>query len=318
MQREQKSGQDMERLLLALQGRLGEEFHVKSDRDGEKTVFAVKKKGEEAGILLYPESHRVRRCLRNKGVWETAALLERMYKRKRSHLSKKELMGAKFSEVKGQILFTLESREECKEALHHIPHQPVLEMEMIGRLVVKQKGETYYRTINKDNLKAWGIEENELFALAKSNAPQLFPAYTMTLTDETGVWDIGKQKNFKRFFSAIETFNQVRESSFPILALLNHFCSVNSVLYEGYMEFLANIWNDHVVILMGTRDDCFLYPFESYEKCPDLTVKLAREIKRANLWGLPYLSEHLYLYDRAEKTFRILPERINWDEFPEK
>ena len=39
MQREQKSGQDMERLLLALQGRLGEEFHVKSDRDGEKTVF---------------------------------------------------------------------------------------------------------------------------------------------------------------------------------------------------------------------------------------------------------------------------------------
>ena len=39
MQREQKSGQDMERLLLALQGRLGEEFHVKSDRDGEKTVL---------------------------------------------------------------------------------------------------------------------------------------------------------------------------------------------------------------------------------------------------------------------------------------
>ena len=105
MQREQKSGQDMERLLLALQGRLGEEFHVKSDRDGEKTVFAVKKKGEEAGILLYPESPGVRRCLRNKGVWETAALLERMYKRKRSHLSKKELMGAKFSEVKGQIPF---------------------------------------------------------------------------------------------------------------------------------------------------------------------------------------------------------------------
>ena len=43
MQREQKIGQDMERLLLALQGRLGEEFHVKSDRDGEKTVFCGKK-----------------------------------------------------------------------------------------------------------------------------------------------------------------------------------------------------------------------------------------------------------------------------------
>lgn len=314
MQREPRNEQDLKLLLSILQSKLGEGFHVKSDRDGEKTVFTVKKEGEDTRIVLYPESLRVRWLLIKNRMGAAAALLEREYKKKYQYLSKRKLIGGSFPEVKGQIIFSLESRAEYKDILPHIPHQPVMEMEMIYRLIAKRKKEFYYRIINNDDLKEWGIEQKELFDIARNNTPMLFPAYAMTLADATGVWDIRKQRNCKLFFRSMKNMKKAKENDFPVIALLSHFNSASCIMYEGHMEYLANIWDDHVVLLIGTNGDCFLCPFEAYNQRLDITDGLKKEIKRANKWQKPFLTDHVYLYDREEKIFRILCERTLWDQ----
>ena len=313
--RKEESG--TEALLQAFRQKMGDGYHIEpSEDDRKEVIFKIIKDGEQEGIILYPNSKKIRLCLLCGGPERTAAILERDYQKKRKCLGTERLNGTTLSVVKDQIVFSLVSREEYQEALPHIPYKTFHEMVIVFQIVIQDGKERYVRMINNEDMESWGITVEELAKMAQCNTPRLDIPYAVKLRDEDGVWNVFHQEWHKELYYAGKKLRQAAQSIFPVIGLFSERSAVNCILYSGVLSLIANRWSEDVMMILGTEMDCYLFPEHFYLAHPQVVERIAEQIWKANAEERPFLTDYIYRYRWNEEKLEKTEQRIPWEKFP--
>ena len=318
MERKDREGTNRtEALLQAFRQRMGDGYQIEpSEGDRKDVIFKIIKDGEQEGIILYPNAKKIQFYLLCRGAEKTAAILEQDYQKKREQLGAAFLNGSELSMVKDKIVFSLVSRKEYQEALPYIPYKTFHEMVIVFQIVIQDGKERYVRMINNEDMESWGITVEELLEVAQYNTPRLEFLYVIKLRDEDGVWNVFHQEWHEELFYAGRKLRRTAKSIFPVIGLFGERSAANCILYPGVLGFVANRWNEDVMMILGTEMECYLFPEHFYLENPQIVERIAEQIWKSNVEERPFLTDYVYRYRWNEEKLEQTEQRIPWEKFP--
>jgi hypothetical protein len=190
----------------------------------------------------------------------------------------------KFELSKENIVFVLINYEKNKSLLETVPHIQFLDLALVFRWIVSMdEKEISGGIITNEIAKAYEMDENDLFELAKINTRRILPP---------------------RFESLTPTINRLMENKVehpnpePPLYILTNNIGVEgaaSILYKDILETLKIKLQDNLYVIPSSINEVMIVP----QKFADIAeVKIM--VKSANLTVVAEnerLSDNVYLYD---------------------
>ena len=170
--------------------------------------------------------------------------------------------------------------------------------------------------INNEDMESWGITAEELMEAAQYNTPRLEFPYAIKLRDEDGVWSVFHQEWHEELFYAGRKLRRTVKSIFPVIGLFGERSAANCILYPGVLGFVANRWNEDVLMILGTEMECYLFPEHFYLETPQIVERIAEQIWKSNVEERPFLTDYVYRYRWNEEKLGQTEQRIPWEKFP--
>lgn len=203
--------------------------------------------------------------------------------------------------VKDRIAFRLISKERNEELLASIPWIPFLDLSIVFFLSIESGSDsTVTALIPNHLLNSWGLSPSELFSIAKVNTPILFPSVISRIEDL-----IFEKVSRNETTSSPETLpSPFPVSSLHVLTNSAGLYGAACMLYENEIKDFASLWEADVIILPSSIHEVLLMPdFQLYDY--DGLSRMVTDINKAEVPEEDILSDHIYLYSRAESSFRI-------------
>ena len=64
----------------------------------------------------------------------------------------------------------------------------------------------------------------------------------------------------RRIVLCSRKLRRTAKSIFPVIGLFGERSAANCILYPGVLGFVANRWNEDVLMILGTEMECYLFP----------------------------------------------------------
>ena len=215
--------------------------------------------------------------------------------------------------IKDQIVFSVVSREEYLGALAHIPYKAFQEMVIVFQIAVQNGKERYARMINNEDMESWGITVEELMETARYNTPRLEPPYAIKLKDEEGVWNLFHQEWHKKLSFADKKIKKAAKSKFPVLGLFSKRNAANCIFYPDVLKRIADIWDMDVIVILGTKMDCYVCPKYFYTENPRIVNQMTVQIRESNAREAVFLAKQVYQYSQSKEKLEKTEQCIQWD-----
>lgn len=311
---------------------MGEEYEIKKDcvikNNGTKLdSILILKKGESITPSIYINEYFEEY---NKGR-TIESIIEEIISCYENCSQEKELLNStldiSFEAVKNRIIYRLVNYEKNKEMLQLIPHFKFLDLAIVFHCIVKKdSNEIGTIRITHDWMREWGITKEELYRIAESNTPRIFPVCIRTM--EEVMEDIIRQDVAQVFnHYSVESLPVISEQckeeamedmicslmkelkkkdSLPIYVLTNT-CGMNgagTLIYKDVIWRFAEEYQSDFYILPSSIHEVLLIPCDmTLEK--NALKEMVSDINGTQVPKEDVLSNEVYTYNRESNRFTI-------------
>ena len=262
---------------------LKEEMHTQNMVFTERQVLKVNQKldgiaikdaeNESFETVFYPKA-----CFRD---YQNGKPISEIVKELSEKNSEKELAQEIISKAKGNIENQL--WKEClvaqvintkknEEFLSNIPHRNLLDLSVIYRIVFSNSTSV---VVNNKMLEDFGMEENQLFAIAKENVLKKHPFFLFSLCG-------------------------------GLCGIKNEMYGANAILFETELDKAAENAGDDIYILPSSMHELLFVKAKEHEETALLAM--IKEVNEVALEEEDFLSDNLYRYDRETKELRLIEQ----------
>ena len=194
-----------------------------------------------------------------------------------------------FEEIKKRVAYKLVSYEKNRELLQDVPHKRFMNLAVVFYCLIERES-NYNATamIHNSHLRLWGVNENEIYSLARKNTPMLLP-YKITRIDD--VVDIPACNN----------------SQDDMMYILTNDSGINGaacLLYDGVIQDFAGRFASDVIVIPSSVHEVLLVPFKEEYDVNELNM-LVREVNNTIVDAEEILADSVYIYRRNDRIFTL-------------
>lgn len=222
-----------------------------------------------------------------------------------------------YESVKKRLVLRLIHREKNKELLKQIPYVKFLDLAVICHCTMDTEeignGSVL---IHKHHLENWGIEEETLFQDAYENSPRIEPGSILKMSDmmkqvlrdsaKEEIDEISEEdyeKKEKMVELVLENMaREIDEQNIPMYVLTNarRYYGAASLVYPDMLETIAELLEDDFYVLPSSVHEII---FVGKASCVEETAlnEMVTEVNRTQVEEEEWLSDHVYLYQRANQ-----------------
>lgn len=208
-----------------------------------------------------------------------------------------------FSIMKDYIQSKLVNKESNIELLKNVPHRKFLDLAIVYMANIPFGDEHGEGTvlINRNHMEMWGINEEEMFNIAKFNNINKNPEVIKSMND------VIKDMYINEVLGAQEEDElcAMIDSEENYLYVLTNICKHSgaiTITYENVLRNFANEKNCNLFILPSSIHEVLLVPEEDNIEVAQLK-EMVQSVNQTELDEMELLSNNVYYYDR--KTDKI-------------
>lgn len=198
-----------------------------------------------------------------------------------------------------RIIFKLVNYDANRELLKDVPHKKVLDLAMVFTCLV-EKGVTGSATIliHNHHMEYWGVTEDDLFHTAMENTPY-FQKKKMAGMNSVIEYLTGKKVG-----------NDILDDicSMYVLTVENNLNGAGAVLYKNLLKGFADRMESDFYILPSSVHEMILIPLFTDDM--ESLSQMVKEVNATQLKPEDVLSDHAYVYRRADNTISMRGETL--------
>lgn len=214
---------------------------------------------------------------------------------------------ADFDAMKSRIMMRLIHSDSNRKMLSDIPHIAYLDLSIVFYLFLERNTAGQITAlIHNDFMEKWQVDEKMLFRMALINTPAIYPAQIRSMTDI--LKDIARQNlgsNYDEEY--LDRLLGEDEYYSPLYVLSNQtgIYGACCMLYKNTLKNFADSLGNDLLIIPSSIHEVLLTPNESGLSY-DYLNSMVMNINRSEVPAEDQLSNHIYLYTRADDRIRII------------
>lgn len=207
-----------------------------------------------------------------------------------------------FDQVRDRICYRLIGRRGNEELLEDVPHIEFLDLAVCFYYAYQgiALGEGTI-LIHYSHMKMWGTTTSQLYSLARSNTPRVFPwvcsSLEEVLSDMAGTEGCEMPKDIGE--------DSFRNFPMKVLGNAKRLHGAVCILYPGVLEELSLREKCNFYILPSSIHEVILLPDSGMGSAEELK-RMIVEVNSTQVAPEEVLSDSLYYYDSAQKKIRII------------
>ena len=198
-----------------------------------------------------------------------------------------------------RIIFKLVNYDANRELLKDVPYKKVLDLAMVFTCLV-EKGVTGSATIliHNHHMECWKVTEDDLFHTAMENT-HYFQKEKLTGMDSVIEYLTGQKLG-----------NDILDGicSMYVLTVENNLNGAGAVLYKDLLKDFADRMESDFYILPSSVHEMILLPLFTDDM--ESLSKMVKEVNATQLKPEDVLSDHAYVYRRADNTISMRGETL--------
>lgn len=198
-----------------------------------------------------------------------------------------------------RIIFELVNYDANRELLKDVPYKKVLDLAMVFTCLV-EKGVTGSATIliHNHHMECWKVTEDDLFHTAMENTPY-FQKKKLTGMDSVIEYLTGQKLG-----------NVILDDicSMYVLTVENNLNGAGAVLYKDLLKGFADRMESDFYILPSSVHEMILIPLFTDDM--ESLSQMVKEVNATQLKPEDVLSDHAYVYRRADNTISMRGETL--------
>lgn len=279
-----------------------------------KQGMIIEEKGNKISPAFYLEPYLMNMEEGNHSIEETANAIYEVYQK--HHKEKSDIASAfgNVEWVKEKIIYQLINLEKNQDILKSMPYRIIGEDLAVVCALLLKKGSSGVMTvkINREHVKLWGMNEEELWALAEINTPKCFPV-TMKSIEEVMV-DILKtqieaqgivfdEQVVSKLFDDEKSQADTRKSHSPMYVLSNQsgIWGASVILYPGVLRESAKKLGGDLLVLPSSIHETIIVRQEDRLEYDKMT-EMVKEINQKEVLPEEVLSDSVYLYCESKDS----------------
>ena len=220
-----------------------------------------------------------------------------------------------YENAKENIVYKLINYEKNRELLEDVPHRKYLDFAIVYYyLVNREEFSNASILIHNKHMENWGVDEKELFAVAKNNTPGLLPAHFCGMMEVLKELTEEKDSFLDRILEErcmsdadeikmlVEIHIRKDETGMYVLSNESRLFGAVAMLYEGMLKKCANQLNADLYILPSSVHEVIVLADEG-QIDKDKLEKMVREVNATQVEPEEFLSDFVYYFSR--KTGKI-------------
>lgn len=194
--------------------------------------------------------------------------------------------------IKSRVAYRLINRDRNKELLEKIPHKDVLDLAKVYYVAVQECGGSIL--IYNTHLEMWGVDAEELDAVAEENTPTLCPMCVKSM------WDVVEE-----MMGELRTEKENVDADMLIMTNPSKVHGAAAILYPGSMEQMAERLQSNFYILPSSIHETIILPAKESNN-PEQLLEMVREVNATAVSDEEFLGNNIYLYDREAMELQLI------------
>lgn len=203
-----------------------------------------------------------------------------------------------YKKAGSKIVFQLINTEENEALLKDLPHRRFLDLSVIYRWIVDFSEDGVASVlINNELSNVLGLDEEELFDLAKNNTRNLMPPVFRDIRELIG--DLLDEEHDKEMID-----NMTPDQRMYVVTNKYNFGGANILLYESVLKDISNELGSDLYILPASINELIVLTV-SDDKDPDSLAAIVNEINQFDVDECDRLSNNVYYYSSSTRKVYI-------------
>ncbi|MCI8660376.1 MAG: hypothetical protein HFG54_09055 [Lachnospiraceae bacterium] len=212
-----------------------------------------------------------------------------------------------FESMKSRVMMRLIHSDSNRELLSDIPHITYLDLSIVFYLFLERNVSGQITAlIHNDFLEAWQTNAQTLFRLALINTPAVYPAEIRSMTNimkEIARQNLGTDYNEEYLDQLLG--EEDLHTPLYVLSNRNGIYGACCMIYKNTLKNFADSLGSDLLIIPSSIHEVLLTPNESGLSY-DYLNSMVENINRSEVPVEDQLSDHIYLYTRADDRLRII------------
>ncbi|WP_461812414.1 DUF5688 family protein [Faecalimonas sp.] len=193
-----------------------------------------------------------------------------------------------FAKTRKKILCKLINQEKNKEFLEDTPYISFLDLAIVCYVLIELKENGIVTMpVKFSQLEMWGIEETELFQVAKENVQKQFPA---------------ELRQMKEVIAEMLGIDMPQDDEEVMYVLSNDIRSFGAIciIYDGILELIGEELKENYYIIPSSIHEMIIVPESKAPKKEEIE-EMVKEINETQVENEEVLSNNVYFYNIQEK-----------------
>lgn len=194
--------------------------------------------------------------------------------------------------IKSRVAYRLINRDRNTELLEKIPHKDILDLAKVYYVAVQECGGSIL--IYNTHLEMWGVDAEELDAVAEENTPTLCPVCVKSM------WDVVEE-----MMGELRTEKENVATDMLIMTNPSKVHGAAAILYPGSMEQMAERLQSNFYILPSSIHETIILPAKESDD-PGQLIEMVREVNATMVNEEEILGDNVYFYDKDLKELKLV------------
>ena len=212
-----------------------------------------------------------------------------------------------FAHVKDKICYKLVGRNKNNEFLSAVPHRDYLDMAIVYYLqtAITDSG-TATVTVTNDLAHIWGVDESELYELARKNTPRMNRGIVLTLSDTIrGCTYTSQARNIQAYDGY--DFSTRDAEILPMYIATNTTKTFGAavILYDGLLKDVTEYLSCSGIYVMPSSVHEFMLIPDTFGNAESIR-QMVQKINAAEVPEEEVLSDNIYHYDVTTHELKVI------------
>lgn len=194
--------------------------------------------------------------------------------------------------IKSRVAYRLINHDRNEDLLKQIPHKNVLDLAKVYYVAVQECGGSIL--VYNTHLEMWGVDAEELDAVAEENTPSLCPVCVKSM------WDVVEE-----MMGELHTEKEYVVTDMLIMSNPSKVHGAATMLYPGSMEQMADRLQSNFYILPSSIHETIILPAKESDN-PEQLLEMVREVNATAVSDEEFLGNNIYLYDREAMELQLI------------
>lgn len=194
--------------------------------------------------------------------------------------------------IKYRVAYRLINHDRNEELLKQIPHKDVLDLAKVYYVSVQECDGSIM--IYNTHLDMWGIDTEELDAVAEENTPSLCPICVQSM------WEVVEE-----MLGKLHNENEKANMDMLIMSNPRKVHGAATMLYPQSMEQMAERLQSDFYILPSSINEIIILPAKESEN-PEHLLEMVREVNSIMVCEEEILGDNVYFYDKELKELKLV------------